>query len=85
MKTKLESDTGPNPPACSALDDTILAALKTASMTYHIANCVRADGRVYRDVSTARVRHRLQKMEKLGIVSRTEAPYKTQISWKQNH
>jgi len=65
-----------------ALDDAILAVMYRARMTYHIANCLRFDYKAYRDIKTDRVRRRLERMEKAGIVSRTDTiPYKTQIAW----
>jgi len=72
-------------PSGYAFDDAIRAVMACgASVTYHIANCVRIDYAEHRSKTTAMVRRRLEKMEKAGEVSRVPSPYKTQIAWKHN-
>lgn len=60
-----------------------------ARMTYHIANCLRADfdkrlaGSYNGTLDTSAVRRELERMEKEGLVHRIPSVYSRQICWKK--
>ena len=66
------------------MEDEILAVMgnRRGMMTYHIANCLRADHRKYNGkLATSTVLRCLKRMEKAGRVERVRSPYAVQICW----
>lgn len=65
------------------MENEILALLENrhGMMTYHIANCLRADHPRYRHIETSRVLRCMKRMEKAGRVERVKSPYAVQICW----
>lgn len=66
------------------MEDEILATLgkRRGMMTYHIANCLRADHPKHNGtLETSTVLRCLKRMEKAGRVERVKSPYAVQICW----
>lgn len=66
------------------MEDEILAVMgsRRGMMTYHIANCLRANHRKYNGtLTTSTVLRCLKRMEKAGRVERVTSPYAVQICW----
>lgn len=66
------------------MEDEILAVMgnRPGMMTYHIANCLRADHHKYNGkLTTSTVLRCLKRMEKAGRVERVRSPYAVQICW----
>lgn len=69
------------------LDDEILSALnnRSRSMTYVVANILRAENKTHICLKTSKVLRRLKHLEKSGKVERVKTDYATQLCWKLGH